>query len=124
MSLASRQLTCDVVGHILETVKDRKRPLEGGPVGTKFDDWVAAREAVETPGEAELRKRFAAGITLGLQYHDARVTQGLTQRQLSELSGVPQADISRIERGAGNPTEATLERLALALGRKLELLPV
>jgi transcriptional regulator with XRE-family HTH domain len=97
--------------------------LEEGLVGTKFDDWVAGREAVETPGEAELRKRLAAGITLGLQYHDARVAQGLTQRQLSELSGVPQADISRIERGAGNPTEATLERLALALGRKLELLP-
>jgi transcriptional regulator with XRE-family HTH domain len=40
---------------------------------------------------------------------------------ISELTGVPQADISRIERGAGNPTEATLERLAVALGRKLEL---
>jgi len=40
---------------------------------------------------------------------------------ISELSGVPQADISRIERGAGNPTEATLERLDVALGRKLEL---
>jgi ribosome-binding protein aMBF1 (putative translation factor) len=90
-------------------------------MGTKFDDWVAAREAVQTPGEAELRKRFAAGIALGLQYHDARVAHGLTQRQLAAMTGVPQADISRIERGAGNPTEATLERLALALGRKLEL---
>jgi len=41
--------------------------------------------------------------------------------QLSELSGVPQADISRIEHGAGNPTEATLQRLAGALDRRLEL---
>lgn len=90
-------------------------------MGTRLDDWVAEREATETPGETELRKRLGTGITLGLQYRDARVAQGLTQRQLSELSGIPQADISRIERGAGNPTEATLERIAAALGRKLEL---
>lgn len=90
-------------------------------MGTKFDDWLASREAIETPGEAELRKRFAAAITLGLQFHDARVAQGLTQRQLSGLTGVPQADISRIERGAGNPTESTLQRLASALERRLEL---
>jgi ribosome-binding protein aMBF1 (putative translation factor) len=90
-------------------------------MGTRFDDWVAEREATETPSETQLRKRFAAGITLGLQYRDARVAEGLTQRQLAKLSGVPQADISRIERGAGNPTEATLERIAAALGRKLQL---
>jgi XRE family transcriptional regulator, regulator of sulfur utilization len=71
-----------------------------------------------------LRKRLATGIALGLQYRDARVGQGLTQRQLAELSGIPQADISRIERGAGNPTEATLERIAAALGRRLELVAV
>jgi transcriptional regulator with XRE-family HTH domain len=58
---------------------------------------------------------------LGLEYRDARVKRGLTQRQLAELSGVPQADISRIERGGGNPTEATLQRLAGALERRLIL---
>ena len=51
----------------------------------------------------------------------ARLAEGLTERQLSKLSGVPQADISRIERGAGHPTEATLERIAVALGGKLGL---
>jgi XRE family transcriptional regulator, regulator of sulfur utilization len=95
-----------------------------GIMWTRFDDWVAEREATETPGESELRKRLAAGIALGLQYRDARVGQSLTQRQLAELSGIPQADISRIERGAGNPTEATLERIAAALGRRLELVAV
>jgi DNA-binding XRE family transcriptional regulator len=88
-------------------------------VGTKFNDWVAEHD--ETPGEAELRARFEAGIALGLQFHDVRVAQGLTQRELSERSGVRQADISRIERGAGNPTESTLQRLAAALERHLEL---
>lgn len=90
-------------------------------MGTKFNDWLTEREVEETPGEAELRERFEVGIALGLQFHDARVAQGLTQRQLSERSGVRQADISRIERGAGNPTESTLQRLASALECRLEL---
>jgi len=90
-------------------------------MGTRFEDWAAGRAAAEAPGEGELRKRFEAAIELGLQFHDARVACGLSQRELAERSGVRQADISRIERGAGNPTEATLHRLASALDKRLEL---
>ncbi len=90
-------------------------------MGTRFEDWAAGRATAETPGEAELRRRFEAAIELGLQFRDARVGRGMSQRELSERSGVRQADISRIERGAGNPTEATLQRLASALDKRLEL---
>jgi ribosome-binding protein aMBF1 (putative translation factor) len=92
-------------------------------MGTRINDYLARSKAADTPDEAAERAAFAAGITLGLQFRDARVTQGLTQAELSGRSGVPQADISRIERGAGNPTEATLQRLAAALERRLELVP-
>jgi ribosome-binding protein aMBF1 (putative translation factor) len=90
-------------------------------MGTRFDDWAAERVASETSAETELRRRFEAAIELGLQFRDARVATGMSQRELSEVSGIRQADISRIERGAGNPTEATLQRLALALDKRLEL---
>lgn len=90
-------------------------------MGTRFDEWAAEREAAESAGQAELRRRFEAAIELGLQFRDARVARDLSQRELSERSGVRQADISRIERGAGNPTEATLQRLASALEKRLEL---
>ncbi|MGH3217916.1 MAG: helix-turn-helix domain-containing protein [Streptosporangiaceae bacterium] len=90
-------------------------------MGTKFSDWAEVQKAQETPAQAELRRRFEAGFALGLQFIEARKARGMTQQQLSEASGVPQADISRIERGAGNPTEATLQRLAEGLGRRLEL---
>ena len=90
-------------------------------MGSSFGDWLAGREAAETAGEAELRRRFEAAIELGLQFRDARLASGLSQRQLAERSGVRQADISRIERGAGNPTETTLQRLASALDKRLEL---
>lgn len=90
-------------------------------MGTKFEDWAAERETARTSGQAELRTRFEAAIELGLQFHDARVAKGWSQGELSERSGVRQADISRIERGAGNPTEVTLQRLASALEKRLEL---
>ena len=90
-------------------------------MGTKFSDYLAQSEAADTPEQAALRARFDVGLELGLQYRDARVSRGLTQTQLAQLTGVPQADISRIERGAGNPTEATLQRLAHALNRRLQL---
>jgi XRE family transcriptional regulator, regulator of sulfur utilization len=92
-----------------------------GLMGTKFSEWAEVQKANETPAQAELRRRFEAGFALGLQFTEARQARGLTQRELSEITGVAQADISRIERGAGNPTEATLQRLAAALGRKLGL---
>lgn len=90
-------------------------------MGSNFKQYLAASTEGESPDDAALRKVFEDDIRLGLQYRDARVAQGLTQRQLSDLSGVPQADISRIERGGGNPTEATLQRLARALERRLAL---
>jgi predicted transcriptional regulator len=52
--------------------------------------------------------------------HNAR---SLTQPALSKLTGIQQAEISRIESGAGNPTAATFLRFVDALGQKLTLVP-
>ena len=49
----------------------------------------------------------------------AREEQHLSQRQLSEITGITQADISKIESGEGNPTLQTLKRLAEGLGMTL-----
>ena len=43
---------------------------------------------------------------------DARTTQNLTQKQLSEKTGINQADISKLENGTRNPTINLLKRLA------------
>lgn len=51
----------------------------------------------------------------------AREEQNISQRQLSEKTGIAQADISRIESGEGNPTLRTLQRIAEGLGMRLEL---
>ena len=48
---------------------------------------------------------------------EARIEKGLTQQKLSELTGISQADISRLEGGNGNPSLRTIQRIAEALGK-------
>ncbi len=57
---------------------------------------------------------------------DAREQSGITQKQLSEVTGIAQGDISKVERGIGNPSLRTLKRIANGLGMRLrvELVPI
>jgi len=52
---------------------------------------------------------------------DARKKTGLTQKQLSERTGIAQGDISKIENGEANPSLKTLKRLASGMNMKLNL---
>ncbi len=52
---------------------------------------------------------------------DARTSQNITQKELSERTGITQADISRIENGTRNPSLAMLKRIAAGLGMQLKL---
>ena len=49
---------------------------------------------------------------------DARKSSGLTQKQLSEKTGIAQADISKLETGSANPSLRTLQRLAAGMGMR------
>jgi transcriptional regulator with XRE-family HTH domain len=51
----------------------------------------------------------------------ARLTAGLSQRQLAERSGVPQSTIGRIEVGSIDPRVGTLSRLLRACGFDLDV---
>ncbi len=52
---------------------------------------------------------------------EARKTQNITQKQLSELTGIAQGDISKLENGSANPSIKTLQRLANGLGMMLKI---
>ena len=52
---------------------------------------------------------------------DARKKLNLTQKELSERTGITQADISRIENGTRNPSLNMLKRLANGMGMSLKL---
>ena len=56
---------------------------------------------------------------------DARTSQNLTQKELSERTGINQADISKLENGTKNPSINLLKRLAEGMGitLKIEFVP-
>jgi len=51
----------------------------------------------------------------------ARKEKNLTQRDLAELIGTKQSNISRLESGNYNPSLDFLNRIALAVGKELEV---
>lgn len=74
--------------------------------------------------DPEFRKEWEAlepEYTIMQAILDARNAEGLTQKELSERSGIAQGDISKLENGNGNPSIRTLKRLADAMGKKLKI---
>lgn len=96
-----------------------------------YDEIAARNRARWSQGAQRLAERLTVQLdaevsaqkALGLQIASARNFVHLTQPQLAEQAGIQQADISRIERGLGNPTRDTLLKLADALGMRLVLQP-
>ena len=64
-------------------------------------------------------KMLAGSLARAREYAD------LTQKQLSERTGIYQCDISKIERGNANPSLSTLQRLAdgMDMQLKIEFIP-
>ena len=62
---------------------------------------------------------FDNNITINEDVIKARKELGITQNTLGDITGIGQANISRIETGNFNPSVATLKKIADALGKKL-----
>lgn len=91
---------------------------------SKFNDFLAQQLQ-----DSETRKEYDAlepEFAFVQAMIDARKTAGLTQKQLSEKTGIAQADISKLESSNGNPSLRTLQRLARGMGMKVkvEFLPL
>ena len=52
---------------------------------------------------------------------DARISRNLTQKELSERTGIHQADISKLENGTRNPSIKLLQRLAEGMDMVLRI---
>lgn len=62
-------------------------------------------------------------MTAASRVNQARRAAGISQRELSRRTGVPQSAIARIERGQQIPRADTLDRLLEACGFELRLGP-
>ncbi len=52
---------------------------------------------------------------------ELRTTSGITQKELSERTGITQGDISKLENGHANPSLKTLQILAKGMNMKLKV---
>ena len=86
---------------------------------TKFDDFLA-----EQLQDEEVKKEYDAlepEFAVVQEIINARKLKGLTQKELSQKTGIAQSDISKLEKGNGNPSIKTLQRLANAMNKKLKI---
>jgi len=93
---------------------------------TTFDEFIAELEAealAQGPEAVAELDAFRLHFSLARQLGAQRRAQHLTQKQLAAMTGLDQAEISRIERGQANPTTATLGVLTRALGVDVKLVP-
>ncbi|WP_375003281.1 helix-turn-helix domain-containing protein [Aeromicrobium sp. CTD01-1L150] len=86
----------------------------------RFSEYASERRAEHGPEGREAEGVFRAAYAFGRVIYAARKARNLRQLDLSELSGIAQADISRIERGMIAPTVPTLIKLADALGAQIQ----
>lgn len=96
-----------------------------------YEEIAARARASWSPQAREISERLGQQLDLEISDHEvlgrelraARKAARLTQPELARISAVQQAEISRIERGLGNPTRDTLLRLTAPLGVRLALVP-
>ena len=83
--------------------------------------WSDEDRAIFDAASGAFESEAAVQAELGAQLAGLRSELRLSQQRLSEITGIQQSEISRIERGVANPTTLTLARLAGALGLNLSL---
>lgn len=109
----------------LEALKDRNLFLKGrlcGGYGVIWnDDLDIDAETVYDDGVTVRKTTLVINISISEALLSARAESGLTQKELAVKSGINQADISKLERGIGNPSVGTLDRLAHAMGKNLKV---
>ena len=86
---------------------------------TKFNDYL--NEQLKDPSFKKEWDALEPEFSIMQAMIDARRTSGLTQKQLSERTGIAQADISKLESGNANPSLKTLQRLAAGIGMKVKV---
>lgn len=83
------------------------------------DDIDLETETVYEEGKTVGKVPVSVGILFADELLKARASAGITQAELSRITGIDQGDISKIEHGIANPSLSTMERLAKGLNLSL-----
>ena len=107
----------------LRALENRELFLSGslmGAYGIRWnDDLDIEAETIYEEGDTIRIEKPAANVMVGNAVAAARARKALSQKELSDLTGIDQSDLSTIERGIANPSVNTLNRIAEALEMEL-----
>ena len=109
----------------LEALKNRELFLSGKLMGSYGiiwnDDLDIEAETIYEDGVTVRQEKVPINFKVANAVASARSAAGKSQTELAALTGIDQSDISKIERGAANPSIATLNRITEALGKELQI---
>ena len=91
---------------------------KSSPIGSKWSDVRKEIFTSEEIAESNLRVAIIGEIV------KARTEQGISQRDLGEMSGVSQPVIARMEKGSTIPQIDTLLKILIPLGKTLAVVPL
>ncbi|MFC1490359.1 helix-turn-helix domain-containing protein [Candidatus Latescibacterota bacterium] len=79
------------------------------------------KEQLQNPEVAKEYEALGEEYEVIRQIIRARISAGLTQKDLAKRLGTQQSNVSRIENGNSNPSISFLKRIADATGTKLHI---
>ena len=79
------------------------------------------KEKMKNPEFAKAYEELQPEMNIIRAIIDARIKQNLSQKELSELTGIHQSEISKLENGERNPSIKLLQRLADGMGLTLKV---
>ena len=88
----------------------------------KYVDWDEVKKDLNISVEQEVEIKLEEEIieaTIAV-----RKKNNLSQRELSEISGVKQPAIARLEKGVNSPQTSTLLKVLFAMGYTLKVVPL
>ena len=90
---------------------------------TNFNDYLT--QQMKDPAFKKAYEQLEPEFAIIQAIIDARKSAGITQKELSQKSGIAQGDISKLENGTRNPSVSLLKRLAEGMGMvlKIEFIP-
>jgi len=88
------------------------------PLGSSWDDFEKKAFTPEEIAASNLRVALVGEII------NSRQAQGLSQKQLEEISGVRQPIIARLEKGTTDPQLSTMIKILAPLGKTLAIVPL
>ncbi len=114
----------DKFPQLRELREDRQLFLSGhldkGGYGIIWNDQLDfSAMSIYAGGEIVGEKEHTLSESIGTLLLKTREDLNLTQIDLAKLANVDQADISKIEKGTGNPTLGKLEKIFKSIGKKI-----